>query len=114
MSAQYHQVDQQSLRDSTNDYIAERHPNMTEIHDRNGNGRNEKPTEQKPFDPPLRTRTSLDIERVDTTEDDKVRFFQTYFGYSMLTHFRSRHDQCDINTFFGGHEPFNTLTNRKS
>jgi hypothetical protein len=70
MSAQYQQVDQRLLRQSTDEYVAETHPNMTEMQNRNGN--HEKPAQQRGLEPPLRTQTSLDIKRVDTTEDDNV------------------------------------------
>lgn len=114
MSAEYHQVGQHVLRQSTDEYVAENHLNTTEMHNRNGNGQQkEKPTEQRSFEPPLRTQTSHDIERVDTTEDDKVRFFQPYLKYNMLISSRSRPDQFDISTSFEGHGLFNTPTNRK-
>lgn len=114
MSAQYHQVDQQ-LRNSAHERVPERHPDITEMDNLNGHGgHNERPTEQRSSEPQLRTQTSFDMERAETTEDDMVRLFQTYFGYSMLTSARLRLDRFVINTSFEGHELFSTLTNRES
>jgi hypothetical protein len=70
MSTQYHKVDQQLLRDQNG---VEMQPNVIEMQS-GGNGHNNKPAKQTSFEPPLRTQTSLDITRVDTTEDDKVKF----------------------------------------
>lgn len=75
MSSQYRKVDQQLPRQSTDEYVAEIQPNTFEM--QNSSEYHAKP-EQRSLEPPLRTQTSLDIKRVDTTEDDRVIFLLNY------------------------------------
>ncbi|TID24910.1 60S ribosomal protein [Venturia nashicola] len=65
MNAHNRQVDQQLSPGSTDEY-AERRPDLTEMHDGIGNGRIEKPTEQRSFNPPLRRSEPMEDDKIET------------------------------------------------